>query len=45
MHWTVTLKAIVRFDRDIKLECYKLKYVKAKRSMDVLDKLREDDKK
>lgn len=30
MHWTVTLKAIARFDRDIKLECYKLRYVKDK---------------
>lgn len=30
MHWTVTLKAIGPFDRDIKLECYKLRYVKDK---------------
>lgn len=30
MHWTVTLKAIARFDRDIKLECYKLRYVRDK---------------
>lgn len=30
MYWTVTLKAIARFDRDIKLECYKLRYVKNK---------------
>lgn len=30
MHWTVTLKAIARFDRDIKLSCYKLRYVKDK---------------
>lgn len=30
MHWTVTLKAIARFDRDVKLECYKLRYVKDK---------------
>ena len=28
MHWTITLKAIARFDRDIKLECYKLRYVR-----------------
>lgn len=30
MHWTVTLKAVARFDRDVKLECYKLRYVKDK---------------
>lgn len=30
MHWTVTLKAIARFDRDIKLECYKLRYIENK---------------
>lgn len=30
MYWTVTLKVIGPFDRDIKLNCYKLKYIKGK---------------
>lgn len=30
MHWTVILKAIGRFDRDIKLNCYKLKYIESR---------------
>lgn len=30
MYWTVTLKVIGPFDRDVKLNCYKLKYIKGK---------------
>lgn len=29
-NWTVTLKVIARFDRDVKLNCYKLKYIEDK---------------
>ena len=30
MHWAVTLKVIGLFDRDIKIHCCKLKYIKDK---------------
>lgn len=30
MYWIVTLKVIGPFDRDVKLDCYKLKYIKGK---------------
>lgn len=30
MDWTVTLKVIGPFDRDVRLNCYKLKYIEDK---------------